>query len=361
MRTGKAHSRRVALQLMAASGAIAALEAGGSVRTATAMTAEPFPSGVTLLVAGTASGPVDRWAEALVAVLADLLPPGTRVAVETAIGNDGVTGANQFATRAVPDGATALLVPGAAATAWLVGDPRVHFDTATWVPVMDGVTSGVVVGRVPVSGLGPDQSPRIAAAGPAGPELPALLALELLGTNFTPVFGLGEAARAREALVEGTVDVILLHGENVPERMRALTAQGMTPLFSLGSMDASGHRRRDPLLANVPYLDEISLRLLGHPLRGALVPAWSAAAAATTLGFALVLPQLTPPGLVGLWRRLSDQTAKAAAVRALAGAAAVRVETTPAANVSTAAVSADAATLLEVRRWLGSRFGWHPT
>ena len=41
---------------------------------------------------------------------------------------DGVTGANQFEARGAPDGQTVLLVPGQAAVAWMVGDPRAQFD-----------------------------------------------------------------------------------------------------------------------------------------------------------------------------------------------------------------------------------------
>jgi hypothetical protein len=33
----------------------------------------------------------------------------------------------------------------------------------------------------------------------------------------------------------------------------------------------------------------------------------------------------------------------------------------PAATTSTAATAADVATLLELRRWLATRFNWHPS
>jgi hypothetical protein len=361
MRLGEAPSRRKLLRLLLATGGTALLSPERPARAATAMAAVPFPNGAAVLVAGTPDGPLDHWAAVLVPALARAFPPDTRLVRQNAIGNDGVTGANQFTALAVPDGATALLVPGAAATAWLVGDPRTHFDLASWVPTLNAVTPSVVMGKVPLSALAPDQSPRIAAGTPTGPDLPALLALELLGTSFTAVFGLAEPEQARAALGEGSVDLVFLHGEDVPEKAGALAQEGAAPLFSFGVVDAAGRRTRDPLMPDVPTLEEVSLSLLGHPLRGRLLSAWRAAAAATALDYALVLPSLTPPDVVGLWRRMSAAVAAAPAVRALAGATSVRIETAPNANSGTVAVAADAATLLALRGWLVRRFGWTPT
>jgi len=361
MRTGGNPSRRVALRFILGSCGANLLLRGPLARAATAMAAVPFPGGATVLVAGTPDGPLDRWAGILMPALARALPPGTRITKQNAIGDDGVTGANEFTALAAPDGTTALLVPGAAAIAWLVGDPRVHFDMASWIPAMDALAPAVVVGKAPLSALAPGQSPRIAAAAPTGPDLPALLSLELLGTNFTAVFGLGEPDLARQALRDGAVDLVFLHGEDVPQRASVLAGEGASALFSLGVVNAAGQRTRDPLMPAVPTLEEISLTLTGRPLRGKLVSAWQAAAAATTLDYALMLPALTPPDVVGLWRSMSGVIGTMPAVRALADAASVRIETAPAANASTLAVAADSATLLELRGWLAKRFGWDPT
>ncbi|MGH7081231.1 MAG: hypothetical protein ACREFV_02045 [Acetobacteraceae bacterium] len=358
MRAQIGPTRRDALRLTLASVGLALSVRALPADAATALAAVPFPNGVKLLVAGTPGEPVDDWANALAPVLGHLLPPATRLSRENAIGNDGVTGANEFAVRAPPDGATVLLLPGAAATAWLVGDPRVHFDTASWTPVMAGVSPGVVMGRVPLARLGSQQGPRIAAAGPTGPELPALIALELLGTNATPVFGLGDELAARAALEAGGVDLILLHGGNVPRRMQSLGAAGAHALFALGAPDPAGHWRRDPLLPGVPCFAEVSLDLLGHPPAGPMAGAWRAAAAATMLDFALVLPQLTPSDLVALWRNVGGRLVDAATVRGLCAGEGVRCESGPAAAADTAAVVADVASLLALRVWLDRRFGW---
>src|SRR6266568_3931148 len=161
--------------------------------------AEPFPQTVRLLVAGPEHGRLGRWADAIGPALAQALPPNTVVRGESAGGADGVTGANQFETRVAPDGATVLLLPGAAGMAWLVGDPRARYDAAHWLPVMAGITAGVVASRVPASALAPGAKLRVAASTPIGHELPALLGIDLLGLQSVPVFGLQEPEAALAA------------------------------------------------------------------------------------------------------------------------------------------------------------------
>ena len=351
---GETHSRRHVLRLGVLSVGLVLFAEAKSAFAASA--SGSFPNGVQVLVAGTIGRPVDRWADVFLPILDQSLPRGTRIWKENAIGDDGVTGANQFAVRTTPDGATALLVPGAAVTAWLVGDSRVHFDIASWIPVMDGASPGVVVGRAPLSAFGSGQTLRVAAASPVGPELPILLALDLLGIRFSPVFGLDLSDQAERALEAGSADVILLHGENVPERMAALTSAGMRALFSFGAPDATGSWGRDPIVPDVPTFDEISVTLRGHPPRGPLAEVWRAAATATALEFALVLPELTPPALVALWRQAGAGVVNTATIRALAAAAGVSVEASPAANACVVAVNAPA--LLALRSWLDRRFGW---
>jgi hypothetical protein len=101
-----------------------------------AVAAVPFPEGATILVAGPDGGRLGRWGDAVASALDATLPPGTKVRATCTGGIDGVTGANQFEARVAPDGTTVLLVPGAAALDWLVGDQRAHFDAEHWVPAL---------------------------------------------------------------------------------------------------------------------------------------------------------------------------------------------------------------------------------
>ena len=319
----------------------------------------PFPEGVKLLVAGPSDGALNRWADALLPALEQSLPADTSIRRMEIGGADGVTGANQFEARSAPDGLTVLLVPGQAVLAWMVGDPRAQFDVGHWMLVMAGISSGIVVGRPSV--LAQDGRARTAAAGPASLDLAALLGIHLLGARLDPVFGLAEPAAAQNAFAQGTVDAVFLRGPRVLEQFAALSSVGAQPLFTLGAIDDAGQSIRDPAFPNVQHFAELYESRSGGKPNGRLFDAWCTAAAAAQLQFALVLPQLTPAAMVALWRRAGTDAAAVQAVQTTGASLNVRPLGGPAATTSTAATAADAATLLELRRWLATRFNWHPS
>jgi hypothetical protein len=143
----------------------------------------------------------------------------------------------------------------------------------------------------------------------------------------------------------------------VPERVAALAASGGQPVFAMGARDAAGAMVRDPLFPDLPNLLQMRAGLGGAPLSGPLYDAWCATATACQLDFGLVLPQLTPASMVALWRRVGAQAAAAPEMQAMAASVSVRPQGGPAAIAS---IAADAPALLALRRWLASRFNWHP-
>ena len=185
-----------------------------------------FPEGATLLVGGPASGRTAEWGRLLAPLLQQGLPLTAPLRQNPVGGADGVTAANQFEARTTPDGATALLLPGSAALLWLVGDPRAKFDVAHWVPGLAGIGSGVIASRLPLARLATGAPVRFAASAPNGPELPGLLAIELLGLRLVPVFGIGTEAARRDALAHGVVDAVFVGGRDVPQLVPALAAAG---------------------------------------------------------------------------------------------------------------------------------------
>jgi tripartite-type tricarboxylate transporter receptor subunit TctC len=363
--------RRGVLRLLAAlpgAGGIAVARAAApnGEQMATAETAGPQGDGLTgantpatLLVAGPPDGMTGQWGDLLVAALSRTLPYGARLHAEPIGTADGVTGANQFEARAVPDGSTALLLPGSAALAWLVGDSRAQFDAAQWVPVMAGIGSGVLVGRVGPGGITPGRALRIGAAGPAGEALPGLLGLDMLGVQTVPMFGLLDPRAMQAAFAQHAVDAMFLHGEAMPEQMEAAAAVGGTPVFSVGSAVAGDRVARDPSLPDVPTFGELYQRFHGRLPSGPLADAWRAAAAAVRLQVGLVLPPLTPAAAVAMWRRAGSQVIATPEVQAAASAAGLRAVAAPAATTSISAVAVDAPALLELRRWLAMRMDWH--
>ena len=314
----------------------------------------PFPNGATLLVAGPRDGSAGQWAHLLLPALRSSLPPATDLQAKATGGADGVTGANEFATRVAPDGTTALLVPGAAGRAWLVGDPRVHFDPGQWVPTMVALLSGVLAVRPQAAGR-----LRVASGGPVEASLPAVLGLDLLGRRFDIVGGLGDPAAASRAFVGGEVDAVLLTGRDVPARLAAL---GGVPLFTLGTLTAEGRPVRDPALAPVPALPELFRRRWGVPIEARpLGQAWLALAATARLDVAMTLPQLSQASLVSLWRRACADAIGDLSVQSAARAQSVRPLPAPAATPDVRAMIASESAQLALRRWLSARLDWRPS
>jgi hypothetical protein len=309
-----------------------------------------------LVVGGPGGGAVDSWADCLAPLLGPALSPGVSVQKEVVGGVDGVTAANQFEAWAVPDGSTALLLPGRAAMAWLAGDPRARFDAARWVPALAASAPCIAIRRAGSPPLQPGARLRVAVSSPEGLELPALLAMDMLGVQIQPVMGLTRTA-AVAGLMRQQVDVVCLSGRHVSETVLTLTAAGASPLFSLGLVDETGRRPRDPDFPEVPDVTE----LLGdRTVDEHLLAGWRATAAAAELEMALVLPQLTPAAMVALWRRACTQAVASATVQSVTSEEGLRALTSPAATATTAAVVADTSGLLALRSWLASRLDYRP-
>lgn len=319
--------------------------------------AVPFPDNPKLLVAGPEDGSLNRWADALQPALQQSLPPDTTIRRVEIGSADGVTGANQFEARGVPDGMTVLLVPGDATLAWMVGDPRAKFDVGKWVPVMAGMTSGVVVGRPNVSS---GARVRVGAASAASFDLTAMLGLHLLGVPIQPVFGITDFAAAQSAFAGNVVDVVFLHGQRVPDQYSALAAHGAQAQYTIGMLDDAGRVTRDPLFPGVPHFAELCAMRTGRAPGGALFDAWRAVAAAAQVDFGLVLQQLTPAAMVSLWRRAGADAAAALPVQVVGTSLNVRLVAAPGVTTNTVATTASASTLTELRGWLAGQLNWKP-
>ncbi len=294
--------------------------------------AQPLPA--TLLVAGPPGGRLDRWAELLALPLARALArPLKRQPVG---GIDGVTGANAFQARVEPDGNTAMLLPGTAATSWLVGESRARFEPARWVPLWAGATSSVLVSRVQPL---PGRPLLVAASGPAGPELPAFLALDLMGIDARPA----PAAQA---------DAMLLAGPGLLIALAAAQHAGMQPVFTFGPASATTPVRDEAW----PTLPSVFERLSNAPPD--LLTALRAAATAVQLEAGLMLPALTPAASISQWRRAC--AGLAADPELLAEAARLGVQIVPDAAACAARLAPNPAAVFALRRWLAARFDWQP-
>ncbi|MDT7951949.1 MAG: hypothetical protein RQ966_10645 [Acetobacteraceae bacterium] len=321
-------------------GAGAALVAGAAAAQAAPASLPAQPS---LLVAGPAGSQVDHWADVIAPPLGRELLGSGKLSLQNVGGADGVTGINQFQARTNPDGATALLLPGTALLAWLVGDTRAQFDAGTWAPLWGGITGAIVASRAP---LVPGRSVRLAVRSVAGPELEALLALELMGIEAVPA-----PARPDNALARADVDAVYLRGAALRDS-QALLSQGWRPAFALS-------RARNGGFANVPLASELFGGL--PPSDTNLLPAYRAVAAASALEVALVLPLVAPATVLAWWRRGCNSLDDTASVRDAAAAAIVHQADAGQVAAQLASVTLETSAMLSLRRWLADRYNFRPS
>lgn len=298
-------------------------------------------AGATLLVAGPPRGRLDRWSSVLGPAVGRGLPSHMPLELRNIGGVDGVTGANQFEARVEPDGQTALLVPGAAALSWLTGEMRARFDLAHWVPLWAGMGSAVLVSRV---GLVPGGQLRVAANSPAGPELPALLALDLLGVAAAP--GPAEGAEA-----------VLLQGPDLQSALPGALAAGMRPVMAFGTLGPDGSAERDAMFPSVPTAFEL-VRERASP---AMLAALRASACAMQLSATIVLPALTPAAPVSVWRYACKSVQQDAAVQDEASRLGARCIDPDTVSAYTGLVAGNREALLALRQWLATRYDWRPS
>lgn len=263
-----------------------------------------------LIVAGTPETPSGRWASLLTPLLEESLQRPSPFTLSHALGWDGVTGANLFdAQQQAPDAPTALMAPGTVMLASMMGDTRVHYDYERWLPVFMTCQPSVTIGHVSLhlsfGALLGNRKTRVAVSRPTGPELPTLLAFDLLGLRPQPISGYATPESAMDALYAGTVDAIQIPLDREYEaRIATLAKQGFVPLF-INTPNA--------LPVSEPTLPPGFMTVLQRERRKmALAPlasAWQALATASSIKAVLLLPLLTPPAAVARWRHAAEISA----------------------------------------------------
>lgn len=300
-----------------------------------------LPAQPSLLVAGPAGSPLSRWAAAIAPALGQSMLGTDTLGLDTVGGIDGVTGVNQFQARIAPDGATALLLPGTALLAWLVGDSRVRFDAGSWAPLWGGSTTAIVATRAPI---GPGATLRMAVGSVAGPELQALIALRMMDIDVIPV-----AKMAGDPLAQRDVDAVYV-GSTMSREL--LAREGWTPRLALA-----------PPGVAVPPAGPPSASTLFVPALAAdpaLAAAFRAVSAAVSLDLALVMPAVAPATVLAWWRRGCEQLDDAASVCDVAARAGVKQADAGAIAAQMSNVALDTGSMLALRTLLAERYHWQP-
>ncbi|GBQ30743.1 hypothetical protein AA12717_3564 [Gluconacetobacter sacchari DSM 12717] len=334
---------------------ISAAHAGSLTRIAAIVPAGGTIVDPTLLVAGNAESAAGRWSTVLAPALAQGLESPSALDTHLTSGLDGVTGANQFDTQTVPDGATALVVPGAALVTSLAGDPRAHYDFGRWVPLMLSLLSPIVVGRADLHrslrDLVRDRPIRVAVSSEHGIELATVMAMAIFGFRPIPVMGIATAQEALAALRDGKVDVVQISDPMPPKALDDLLVplqeSRAVPLFTLtDSVRATVHGQP------VRTFDERFAQERGHPPSGLLYEAWKIVAASASLEIGLVLPMLTPPAQVAAWRHAVGVAGNQSALDTFRNDSGRALVSGPECSGYLHAMTGEIPAVLMLRRWL---------
>jgi hypothetical protein len=308
-------------------------------------------AGPTLEVAGPRDSDLGAWARVLAAPLAAGLHGRFTLNVHYRGGADGVTAANQFDARAMPDGQTALLFSGSVMLAWLVGEPRVRLDPAHVLPLMAAFGPGVLMVQGGLDGTGHGARPVRLAMGPQpDAALTALLGLDLLGI---PALAVPDGGDPLATTGKSAANAVFLHGPEAASRAAPLLLAGFRPVLST----APGLRDQPGLPGlQAPFF--LSGLAEERAARDPLVAAWHAMAAATSLCAVLVVPRLTPAAAIAHWRQGVSAALREGAVTARAASQAMRLAAGEAVSSGLAPMQEDDSVQLALRRWLAARLDW---
>ncbi len=257
-------------------------------------------------------GGSDVWARFFAPLLAEQLPGRPTVVVKNVPGGGSITGANQFQTRARPDGLTILGTSGSTQFPHLLDDTRVKYQYKDWATVLASPTGGVVYINPDLGVKGPADLARLksremkyGSQGATSLDLVPLLAFELLELNVKPVFGMKGRGDGRLAFERGEAAIDYQTSSAYLRNVVPLVKAGKAvPLFSWGVLDDGGAFVRDPTFPDLPHFIEFYEQAVGRKPAGI---AFEAFKAFNTAGFAVqkgvFLPKGTPADIVAAYAK----------------------------------------------------------
>jgi tripartite-type tricarboxylate transporter receptor subunit TctC len=278
-------------------------------------------------------GGSDVWARFNAPFLSKHLPGNPTVVVKNVPGGGSITGTNQFAGSARPDGLTILGTSGSTQLPFLLGDRRVRYDYKDWDVVFAAPTGGVAYisskyGVKSVKDLGKLKGQKLVygSQGATSLDLVPMLGFSLLGLDVKHVFGMKSRGEGRLAFERGeaTIDY-QTSSAYIKSSMPLVTEGKAVALFSWGVADEKGNLTRDPAFPDLPHAAEAIQMVLGKAPSG---QEWDAFKAFLVAGFhaqkLVVLPKGTPKEIVETYRTavrnmIKDPAYQAGSAQALGG------------------------------------------
>jgi len=265
-------------------------------------------------------GGSDTWARFYAPLLSANLPGNPVVAVKNIPGGGSTKGANQFQSRAKPNGRTVLGTSGSTQFPYLLGDKRVRYEYKDWQIVLATATGGVFYVK-PDTGVQSaadiaklrGQTLKYGSQGATSLDIIPLLAMDLLDIEVKAVFGMKGRGAGRLAFERGETNIDYQTSSSYLKKVMPLVEEGgAIPIMTWGALDDSGNLVRDPTFPDLPHFAEVYEMVHGEAPSGAAFDAWKAF---FTAGFAaqkmIFLPKGTPKDIVAAWRDAAAKTVAA--------------------------------------------------
>lgn len=258
------------------------------------------------------AGGSDVWARFMAPYIGKYLPGQPNVIVRNVPGGGSITGTNQFAQRARPDGLSFIGTSGSTQFPFLLGDPRVRYDFAKLIPILVSPTGGAVYLPKSLGINSPAELGRLrnrelvyGSQGATSLDLVPMLAFLLLGLNVRYVFGMRGRGEARLGLMRGEITIDYQTSSAFLTQVMPMARAGdVVPMFSWGVLDAQGNVQRDPTFPDLPHFVEVFEMVNGQKPSGVEFDAYMAFFGS---GFAAQKPAMlqegTPPAIVAAYRK----------------------------------------------------------
>lgn len=261
--------------------------------------AKSLPSTISWTIPFGVGGGTDVWARFMAPHLTKQLPGSPTLVIKNVSGGGSITGTNLFYRRAKSNGSEMLGISASTLYPYMLGDSRVRYDFDKWTPIIASPTGGVVYIRPELGVSSARELAKLkgvplhfAAQGPTQLELPVMLALDLLGLELRPVFGMTSRGEGRLAFERGEAKVDFQTTSAYLNSVTDLVDNGKAiPLFSLGILNEQGETIRDPAFPDIPTFQEVYKEYLGKEPEGMQYQAYQKF---LTAGFALQKILLVP-------------------------------------------------------------------
>ena len=264
---------------------------------------------IEIIVPFSPGGGTDVYVRALAPHLEKHLPGKPTIIVRNIPGARGIPGANQFQSRAKPDGTDVIAGSASNVATYVLERSKVEYKLDQWEPVLLSPQGAVVYASTALGVTGPKDIAKLkgkqlvfGGQSPGSAELRAIMTFELLGLKPKYVWGMNRGP-VRLAFERGEMNI---NYDSTPGYLKGaigLVKSGKAvPLYSLGVIDEGGALARDPNFRDLPNFAEAYELMHGKKPSGPGYDAWlSVMKMLVVLNKGLYLPAGTPKPVLDAW------------------------------------------------------------